>query len=324
MLRNLDTALLRTFVTVADHANMTVAGNALHLTQGAISQQIKRLEQTLGCNLFQREARGLRLTPAGERLFGRAKRLLSLNDEIWSEMHADALAGRVRLGVPHDLVAHCLPSIVKAYAQAFPQVEIELVSASSPALTDALKRGDLDLALIEEPAGNNHGECLTIEPLVWVGAKAGAAYQKRPLPLSLVVDTCAFRPVILSASRSVILSAAMRFVKRIVLRSRRTRFSSATKLTVAKRIKAHYPVLLRVPRVKDFDFSLSALNWPLAPLLHHRSPIIPRRRNNQPPPPPRQNRRSRRCRYRLHPTPRKRSLHQSPGIPGERRGKNNP
>jgi len=199
MLRNLDTALLRTFVTVADHANMTVAGNALHLTQGAISQQIKRLEQTLGCNLFQREARGLRLTPAGERLFGRAKRLLSLNDEIWSEMHADALAGRVRLGVPHDLVAHCLPSIVKAYAQAFPQVEIELVSASSPALTDALKRGDLDLALIEEPAGNNHGECLTIEPLVWVGAKAGAAYQKRPLPLSLVVDTCAFRPVILSA-----------------------------------------------------------------------------------------------------------------------------
>ncbi len=81
--RNLDTSLLRAFVAVADTAGMTAAANLLHLTQAAVSQQIKRLEEALGAQLFERDRRGLRLTNAGERLYGRAKRLLALNDEIW-------------------------------------------------------------------------------------------------------------------------------------------------------------------------------------------------------------------------------------------------
>ncbi|RVB61327.1 LysR family transcriptional regulator, partial [Mesorhizobium sp. M7A.F.Ca.CA.004.06.1.1] len=74
MIRNLDMALIRTFITVADKASMTAAANALHLTQGAVSQQVKRLEEALGSSLFTRDRRGLRLTRAGEQLFGRGKR----------------------------------------------------------------------------------------------------------------------------------------------------------------------------------------------------------------------------------------------------------
>jgi DNA-binding transcriptional LysR family regulator len=199
MARNLDTTLLRTFVTVADTATMTAAANTLHLSQGAVSQQIKRLEEVLGCGLFARDPRGLRLTAAGERLFGKAKRLLSLNDEIWTEMAGDAVDGEVRLGVPQDLISTWLPPVIKAYAQAFPQVAISLVCASSPELAEALALGKLDLALIEEPVGPSAGECLRVERLVWVGAKAGTAHLKRPLPVSMVVDTCAFRPVVLAA-----------------------------------------------------------------------------------------------------------------------------
>lgn len=81
-MRNLDTALLRAFTTVAETTSMTVAANGLHLTQAAVSQQIKRLEELFGCILFERDRRGMRLTDEGERLFGKAKRLLSLNDEI--------------------------------------------------------------------------------------------------------------------------------------------------------------------------------------------------------------------------------------------------
>ena len=51
MIRNLDMALIRTFVTVADKASMTAAANALHLTQGAVSQQVKRLEEALGSSM---------------------------------------------------------------------------------------------------------------------------------------------------------------------------------------------------------------------------------------------------------------------------------
>ena len=59
MARNLDITLVRTFVTAADSASMTVAANSLHLTQGAVSQQIRRLEEALGCTLFERDRRGL-------------------------------------------------------------------------------------------------------------------------------------------------------------------------------------------------------------------------------------------------------------------------
>ncbi|WP_181174303.1 LysR substrate-binding domain-containing protein [Mesorhizobium sp. B2-3-11] len=199
MIRNLDTSLVRTFVTVADKASMTAAANALHLTQGAVSQQVKRLEETLGCSLFERDRRGLRLTHSGERLFDKARRLLSLNDEIWTDMMGSAVAGQVRLGVPYDLVGTLLAPVLKTYAEAYPQVEISLVCASSPELAAALAAGTIDLAVIEERVGPTSGECLAIDRLVWVGARGGAARAKRPLPVSIVADTCAFRPVVLSA-----------------------------------------------------------------------------------------------------------------------------
>ncbi|MBA1141832.1 LysR substrate-binding domain-containing protein [Mesorhizobium neociceri] len=199
MIRNLDMALIRTFVTVADKASMTVAANALHLTQGAVSQQVKRLEEALGCSLFERDRRGLRLTRPGERLFGKAKRLLGLNDEIWAEMAGTEVAGQVRLGVPYDLVGTLLAPVLKAYAETYPQVEISLLCAASPDLTAALAAGTIDLAVIEERVGPSAGECLAIDRLVWVGAKGGVARAKRPLPVSIVADTCAFRPVVLSA-----------------------------------------------------------------------------------------------------------------------------
>jgi DNA-binding transcriptional LysR family regulator len=199
MPRNLDINLIRTFVVVADHASMTAAGNVLHFTQGAISQQIRRLEDVLGRDLFERDRRGLRLTPSGERLFSKARRLLSLNDEIWAEMTANTVEGKVRLGTPYDLMGPCLAPVLKAYAEAYPQVEISLVCASSPNLVESLANGEIDLAVIEEPVGLSDGECLGVEPLVWVGAKAGNAHLKSPLPISMVSNTCAFRPAILAA-----------------------------------------------------------------------------------------------------------------------------
>lgn len=201
MARNLDTGLVRTFVAVAEKASMTAAANALHLTQGAVSQQIKRLEEAFGCSLLERDRRGLRLTPPGERLFGQAKRLLSLNDGIWAEMTAGAVEGRVRLGVPPDLVSTRLTPALKAYALAFPRVELSLICGSSPELAKALATGQVDLALVEEPVGLSTGECLSVERLVWAGARAGVAHLKRPLPISMVADTCAFRPVVLTALR---------------------------------------------------------------------------------------------------------------------------
>lgn len=199
MIRNLDTALLRSFVTVADAGGMTAAARSRHMTQGAVSQQIKRLEEALGETLFVRGRGGLRLTAAGERLIGKARRLLALNDEIVADMAAGALAGTVRLGVPYDLVGTCLMPAIRGFAEACPQVELSLTCGSSPDLAGRLAAGELDVAVLEEPIGKAGGECLGFERLVWVGARAGAAHRARPLPISMVMETCAFRPVVLAA-----------------------------------------------------------------------------------------------------------------------------
>jgi len=199
MARNLDIDLVRTFIAVADHASMTAAGNARFLTQGAVSQQIKRLEDMLGHQLIERSRRGLKLTRAGEQLLSKSRRLIALNDDIWSEMTTGEITGTVRLGLPYDLVTTCITPVMKDFAAAHPQVEITLTCAASPELVGALAKGELDLALAEEPVGASRGETLRIERLVWVGARNGGAHLKTPLPVSMVADTCAFRPAVLAA-----------------------------------------------------------------------------------------------------------------------------
>ncbi|SIO63648.1 LysR substrate-binding domain-containing protein [Paraburkholderia phenazinium] len=201
MPRNLDTSLLRTFVTVARGASMTTAAHALHVTQGAVSQQIKRLESCLGLALFERARSGLKLTEAGERLLDNAERLIELNDRIWTDMRGTAFAGEVRIGVPYDLVDGWLAGILKSFAQRYPQVELSLVCLASPQLLGALNAGEVDLAIVEQRVGEPGGECLRVEPLQWVGAPGGSAYLKRPLAVSIVSDTCAFRPAIFDALR---------------------------------------------------------------------------------------------------------------------------
>jgi DNA-binding transcriptional LysR family regulator len=181
---------------------MTVAANRLHLTQGAVSQQIKRLEQSFACSLFDREGRCLELTQAGERFLGKAKRLLGVNDEIWADMTTRPLQGPLRLGIPYDLVVTCFPPIFKAFAEACPLVEVSLICGTSPELSKALANGSLDLAIIEAAADEATGECLRVERLVWVGAHGGIAHRKRPLPISIVAESCAFRPAVLDALRA--------------------------------------------------------------------------------------------------------------------------
>ena len=198
MFRNLDLDLIRTFIAVADSGSMTVAANLLHMTQGAVSQQIKRLEDGLDCLLFVRKARKLELSREGEQLLAKARQMLRLNDEIWADMAAQSLHGSLRVGVPYDLVTPLAPAM-KAFAEAHPLVEISLVCAASPELGEAVNDGRVDVSLIEYVASEAEGEVIRIEPLVWVTGRGSEVWQKRPLPLSMVDERCAFRPVVLGA-----------------------------------------------------------------------------------------------------------------------------
>lgn len=199
MARNLDVSLLRAFVAVAETGGMTPAAGVLNLTQAAVSQQIKRLEETLGQDLIDRDRRGMGLTSAGERLFGRAKRLLALNDEIWAEMTTPEYEGEVRLGIPSDIITTYLPTFLKSFARRYPRVQITLESGSSAKLRAALAAGRLDVVLATELACDPEGENLVMDRLVWVGARGGDAARQRPLPVSIGCSDCAFRAPIREA-----------------------------------------------------------------------------------------------------------------------------
>ena len=199
MPHNIDTALLRAFVAAAETGGMTSAARLVNLTQAAVSQQVKRLEDTFGRQLFERDRRGLRLTPSGERLLVRARRLLALNDEVWALMTAPDFTGEVRLGVPHDVVGPYMPPVLKSFDQAWPGVRVSLDCRTSVNLLRALERREVDLILTTERACAPHGETLLPDPLVWVGARDGRAWKRDPLPVSIGGEDCAFRPFAIEA-----------------------------------------------------------------------------------------------------------------------------
>src|SRR5262245_61172562 len=191
--RDIDISLLRAFAAVAETGGVTSAARLLNLTQAAVSQQIKRLEEFFALTLFDREQRRLALTPTGERLLAYAQRILALNDEVWGVMTSPDFEGEVRFGVPHDIVTPFVPPILKTFNQCWPRVRVTLICQPTVKLLRLLETRDIDLTLTTEKEAGGEGEFLMADQLVWVGARAGDAHRRNPLPVSFGDTSCAFR-----------------------------------------------------------------------------------------------------------------------------------
>ena len=98
----------------------------MHITQSAVSMQIKRLEQQIDAKVLQRKGRGVVLTPIGEQLLSYARRLIALNDETWTRMTNDDFEGEISLGVPVDMMEPEVPEILKRCKQLYPEVHINV------------------------------------------------------------------------------------------------------------------------------------------------------------------------------------------------------
>ena len=203
MSRNIDVGLLRAFVAVVETGSVTRAAHLLSLTQAAVSQQLKRLEELFGVELFDRSNRTLRTTAAGERLLAHAQTMMTMNDALWGLMSKPHYEGEIRVGVPHDVVEPNIPPVLKRFDRAWPRVRITLTSGITVELLAALERGDLDVALSTEPAPTKDAELLLRDPLVWVGAKGGQAHLRDPLPVSFGSPNCAFRASAIAALAAV-------------------------------------------------------------------------------------------------------------------------
>jgi len=196
-MRDLEISLLRCFSLVARLGNMTEAARLLHLSQGAVSLQIKKLEQQLDTLLFDRSKKGLELTRRGEDLFVLAQKLLQHHDQLYTEFSGVQLSGSVQIGLPPDLIRAWLPQIYLHLQQQFPQLDVKIQAAGSVVLRQQVDRGALDLALVEVATDQQlSGLLIRVEPLVWIGARSGKARLLRPLPVSFVHEDCVFKAAI--------------------------------------------------------------------------------------------------------------------------------
>lgn len=197
-MRNLDITTLRSFVAVSDAGGVTRAAGFLHLTQSAVSMQLKRLEELLDVSLLDRSGRTIALTASGEQLLVYARRMVALNDELIGRLTDQAYEGEIVLGVPHDIVYPAIPQVLKQFNAAFPRVKVQLVSSYTRALKEKFGRGECDLILTTENHLEAGGETLCHKPLLWIGAPGGAAWRHKPLKLAFG-RLCTFRPRVVEA-----------------------------------------------------------------------------------------------------------------------------
>lgn len=193
MRERLETDQLQTFAAVAETGSFTRAAERVGRSQSAVSTQIRQLEETLGRRLFERGARGVRLTGHGERLASRARDILTMMAEAVSHVRGDAVAGPVRIGIPEEYGAAFLPRVLAHFARDHPQAEVTVDCSASDVLAARLDDGALDLAVVIIDAGNPEGETLVVDPTVWATSADGAPHLDEPLPLAMYEQDCWWR-----------------------------------------------------------------------------------------------------------------------------------
>jgi DNA-binding transcriptional LysR family regulator len=202
MIPDLDLSLLKTFAAIVDEGGLTAAGKVVGRTQPAITHQLRRLERLVGQKLMVVGRRNIALTHDGEILLQYARSILRLNDEARARISAPDIEGRVIFGVP-DLYATLLPDVLRSYGLAYPRVEVELHLTRSIHLHAALKRKEIDLALVTRLPNIEGGRFVGQQPLVWVSSARSHPETLDPLPLALLPAGSFGRSVVIEALEKV-------------------------------------------------------------------------------------------------------------------------
>jgi DNA-binding transcriptional LysR family regulator len=195
MARDLETALLRSFVTAVRVGSISRAATALGHTQPALSQQLRKLESAVGRPLLYRSPSGVSPTRAGEELLPYAERILSLSAQALTET-GRALTGHCRVGLLEDLAAAQLSQALADLARLHPGATLEVLTFSKAAMREAYDAGRVQLVLDQVPDVPGQPRWTVRRPLVWAVGQ-GVDVAADPLPVVLFSDPCPFRTAVL-------------------------------------------------------------------------------------------------------------------------------
>ena len=172
----MDLKQLTYFVTVIKEGTISGAARKLNLSQPPLSTQMKRLEEEVGCVLFERGSRKIQLTEAGQLLYERAVTMLELSEVTKKELldYRNGLTGALRLGVVSSVGCSLLPEWVSAFHSEFPAIRFELYEANTYQLLEQLRSNLIELAIVRTPFHGEEFACTTLrhEPMLAVGTEA--------------------------------------------------------------------------------------------------------------------------------------------------------
>ncbi|MFF2028727.1 nitrogen assimilation transcriptional regulator NAC [Arthrobacter sp. NPDC058192] len=184
----MDTRKLAYFVKIVDSGSITKAAAALHVAQPALSQQVAALETELKQRLLIRSKQGVEPTAAGHTLYRHAQTILRLVEQARIDVAASGAApsGRVSIAIaPYSMASSLTPRIIAEVGRRYPDIVLHLTEIYGGVLSEAIKNGRLDMALIYEP-GSIRGvqfTTLIIEDLYLI------ANSRRELPVAADADT---------------------------------------------------------------------------------------------------------------------------------------
>ncbi|MEM7248433.1 MAG: LysR family transcriptional regulator [Acidobacteriota bacterium] len=147
---------LRYFLRVAEHGSFTRAAEGLAVSQPALSRSIRKLEDELGQPVFEREARSVTLTDAGELLQARARQVLSIMEDTLAEITDDGESGRVRVGAIPTIAPYFLPDVLRRFSEAHPKATLVVHENTTDGLLKSCTQGEVDLAVVALPIPTDH------------------------------------------------------------------------------------------------------------------------------------------------------------------------
>ncbi len=149
---------LQVFYSVAKHLSFTKAAAALHMTQPAVTFQVRQLEDQFNTRLFDRTHNRISLTDAGERVYHYAKQIF----ELYSRMEGDVraltgeISGVVIVGASTTIAEYLLPSLLGTFKRKFPDVVIRLQVSNTDGIVAMVEDNEIDLGIVEAPVANKN------------------------------------------------------------------------------------------------------------------------------------------------------------------------
>lgn len=190
-----DPDLLRTFVAVKETGGFTRAGERLHLSQSAISHQIRRLEEQAGTALLKRTTRSLTLTEDGEDFLRYAEQILRAQDALSRRFQRSPVVGAVRFGIPENYLGDRLPSLVARFSRLFPLVRLDVTVDNYLVLSDQINADALDLAVTLSLEATTESDLLRETRFVWAAADGFDLPEHALVPVAFAPKPCLHRHI---------------------------------------------------------------------------------------------------------------------------------